>query len=658
MVIYSGSCREFQDDVDTLQITETISRSYEQVFKRKVSPQEKRSWENSLSYMERAVRRSNAPDDCGILIEFNLPNTSRRIDFIITGEDAQQQKHLLIVELKQWERAEATKMDGVVETWFSHGKASVSHPSYQASGYRKFLCEFNEAIQTEGIRTKSCAYLHNYQEHDPEPLHDDVYRHYIEDSPIFLREDHHLLSRFITDHVGKGRGLDILYAVEHGTIRPSRKLIDAVGSLFTGNAFFTLIDEQKVLFELLKQRLCRSSKEVTVISGGPGTGKSVLSFNVLYALLKERRNAVLAAPNAAFREVMKSRLSQAGLKKKSRNLEDAFVLDAIITGSAGFLNVPDDSYDVIIVDEAHRLKDGTAYAYSGTSQVHDVIRAGKQVLLFADDNQMVRPEDIGSSQNIADAARSLGAKVHRHELQVQFRCSGMEGYINWLDHVLQIQDTGNFDGWDPSAFRFQVCGTPQEVHQQILARHGEGSYARMLAGYAWKWTSEREGNKHGEVCDVVIPEHGFALPWNSRSARSTWAIDDSGMQQVGCIHTSQGLEFDYVGVIIGRDLQFDPASMKFHASWEDCRDSNGKKGLRNDPDRMLKLIKNIYRTLMTRAMKGCYIYCCDEQLSRYFSSCLNGRRGFPVRAYHEGRDYGINAADSPGQPPVQGDSDL
>ncbi len=646
MIIYSGDCGTFKSDVDNLLIADLISRSFEKTFNRKVPEQEKRSWENSLSYMERVVRNSKVPDDCGVMVEYNLPNTSRRIDFIITGEDEIQQRNLLLIELKQWEQAESTDMDGIVVTRFSQGSAPVSHPSYQASGYKQFLNEFNEGIRNENIRTHSCAFLHNYLEKKPEPLKDDRYDSYVSDSPIFFRHDHHLLSECIARHVGKGKGLDILYAVEHGRIRPSRKLIDAVGRLFTGNEYFTLIDEQKVLFEQVKRRACQDAKEVTIITGGPGTGKSVLAFNLLYKLLCEGKNVVLSAPNAAFREVMKHKLKQAGLKKRSSTLNETFVLDTIITGSAGFLKVKENAYDVIVVDEAHRLKDGSAYAYYGKSQVEDIIRAGKQTIFFTDDFQMVRPEDIGNALTITAAARFLGAEVHHHELAVQFRCSGMNGFINWLDHTLQIRDTGNFDGWDEHAYDVVLCDSPHDVYKRIVRHTEDGESARLLAGYAWKWSSEKEGNKHAGVRDVNIEEHDFALPWNSRSSRSTWAIDESGIHQVGCIHTSQGLEFEYVGVMIGNDLRYDPKSKELFASWKDYKDVSGKKTLKEDPKRLVSLIKNIYKTLMTRAMKGCYVYCRDKPLAEYFQSCLGKERigtAYAPKEFHD--DW---AAEPPG----------
>ncbi len=622
MILYSNTYKDFTYDGSHLTLTSTIQDRYEAVFHRKPHPGEVRAWENSLKCMQLAMSNAELSDDCGILIEYNLPNTSRRVDFIITGESPEDQKNIVIVELKQWQEAESTQMDGVVRTLLNKSIQETSHPSYQAYGYKRFLYDFNEEFHSGNLHAHSCAFLHNYDRKKPEPLLETVYTQYLKDSPLFFQEDIDALADFLSSHVGKGKGMEILYAVENGKIRPSIKLIDAVGSLFRGNAYFTLIDEQKVLYESFLNRPVPEGKQVTIIHGGPGTGKSVLSFNLLYGFLKKQKHTVLAAPNAAFRDVMSAKLQQAGLKKKSKDLHDRMVLSSIISGSASFHGLAADLYDVIIVDEAHRLKNGKAYQYYGENQIEDIINASRYSIFFVDDTQLVRPEDIGNVRNIRKAAKRFGAAVSEHTLDIQFRCSGMQGYINWVEHSLQIKDTANFDSWDPGVFTVELCDSPHDVYRKIQNHEEEGLQARMLAGYAWKWTSAKNGNPGGEVEDVVIAEHDFSMPWNSRNSRTTWAIDPSGLDQIGCIHTSQGLEFDYIGILIGKDLQYDPKAMKLFASWADYKDTAGKKGLKGSPEELTQLVKNIYKVLMTRAMKGCYIYCHDANLQSYLRECL------------------------------------
>jgi DUF2075 family protein/phage repressor protein C with HTH and peptisase S24 domain len=203
---------------------------------------------------------------------------------------------------------------------------------------------------------------------------------------------------------------------------------------------------------------------------------------------------------------------------------------------------------------------------------------------------------------------------------VQFRCSGAEGYINWLNYVLQIKLTANFDGWDKGDYEFKIFSDPNKLREAIKEKHDSGFSARVLAGYAWQWTSANEGNANGEVEDVVIPEFDFSMPWNSRKVGTTWAVDQGGIHQVGCIHTSQGLEFDYAGVIIGRDLTFNPDVLTYNTDYDSYKDTMGKRGLRENPIELNRLVRNIYKILMTRGIKGCYVYFVDKETEKYFCS--------------------------------------
>ena len=231
--------------------------------------------------------------------------------------------------------------------------------------------------------------------------------------------------------------------------------------------------------------------------------------------------------------------------------------------------------DVLIADEAHRIRETSNDRFtkkserSNLAQIEELIRASKVSVFFIDDNQRIRPEDIGSTYLIKEIAAKYNVKFLKEiELIAQFRCSGAEGYINWLDNTLQIRETANYDGWEHGDFDFKIFEDPNKLREEIKKRETEGFSSRILAGYAWKWTSQKEGNSDGQINDVTIPEHNFSMPWNSRKVGSTWAIDDGGIDQIGCIHTSQGLEFDYVGVIIGKDLTFNPTKLEYHTPWE------------------------------------------------------------------------------------------
>ena len=609
MIVYEATAKKFIDDVDSNQIITEIEKAFQTKLGRGIPPSEVSAYSNSLPHMERVVRRAGVAEDCGILIEYKIPLTNFRIDFVVAGQDSEGNKNFVIVELKQWQKAAMADGDGLVESYTGGANRVVTHPSYQSMRYKDFISDFNETVYGGSVKAFSCAYLHNYEEKNPEPLLDDKYLKVIDKSPIYFRDDQSKLEQFIAKYVKHGKGMDILYEINNGKIRPSKKLIDHVSSMFAGNQNYVLLDQQKVAFETARVIANKQEKSVVIIKGGPGTGKSVISVNLLSALLSDKLNAIFVAPNSSFRDSLVKKLTQDHSPQRVRN---------VFKGSATFYDAAENEFDVLIVDEAHRLKKKGAFMYRGVNQVEDVVKAAKTSIFFIDDDQAVRPEDIGTVSELKKVAEAYNIPVHEMELTAQFRCSGAEGYINWLNDALQLKETANYDGWDKKSFEFKIFDDPNEMRQAVKQKAQQGNVARVLAGYAWKWSSAGEGNGDGEVEDVEIPEFDFRMPWNSRKVGTTWAIDDKGVDQVGCIHTSQGLEFDYVGVIVGDDLNFDSVKNLFSTDHRKYKDKTGKKGLKEEPEKLNRLVRNIYKVLMTRGMKGCYVYFVDKEVEAYF----------------------------------------
>ncbi len=616
MIIYQNSAFGFKDEVDSNKIVGEIERQFLSKFGRKVAPSEKNAWNNSLKFMETIIRKSKIADDCGIMIEYNIPSSSKRVDFIVTGHDTDLNENFVIVELKQWDKSEATDKDGIVRSYTGGGLREVTHPSYQAMSYQKIITDMNEAVYLGNIDAHSCAYLHNYPKKSPEPLLLAQYAELVNESPCFFQTDVLEFEKFINRYVGSGKGMEIMYKIENGKIKPSKMLIDYVVEMFKGTDVYTLIEEQKIAYEnIVSYALNSTGKCTIIINGGPGTGKSVVSMNAFIKLLKSDKNIKFIAPNASFRTAIVESLAL--FKSNSRQR-----LGSLFSGSGNFVDAKNNQFDVLIVDEAHRLKGKGAYMYQGVNQIEDIVKAAKLSVFFIDDDQRIRPDDIGSIAEIKRIAQRYNSDIKEVTLEAQFRCSGAEGYLNWVDHTFQIKDTANFDGWDAQSFEFKLMDTPNEVSAMIKVKVDEGYKARMLAGFAWKWSSEKEGNYNGESDDVSIPEHNFKMPWNGRKASTKWALIPDGINQIGCVHTSQGLEFDYVGVIIGNDLKFNPETGKIYASYDDYFDSTGKKGLKDNKSELTRLVKNIYKVLLSRGMKGCYIYCRDDELKKYLLSRL------------------------------------
>ena len=237
MIVYEGIKSSFIDDVDLDMITEKIYDRYKQYFG-KTSTSQINSWKHSMQHMRGVLSDREIPDNAGIAIEFNIPATSKRIDFIISGTDASKRDSVVIVELKQWETCKAVSdMDGLVnvETYTGGALRKVAHPSYQAMSYAQLIRDFNEVVQDDEINIVPCAFLHNYNLSDTDPINSDQYREYIEAAPLFGHTDVLKLRSFIKKYVRNGDDKSILYRIEDGKLRPSKMLQDSLESMLKGN---------------------------------------------------------------------------------------------------------------------------------------------------------------------------------------------------------------------------------------------------------------------------------------------------------------------------------------------------------------------------------------------------------------------------------------
>lgn len=249
MIVYQSTKDRFLDDAFKNDIQDVIRIAYLDRTGKRVGAAELNSWKESLLCMAKVLNDDEIPGDCGVAIEFVIPQSQKRIDFILTGNDADHRGQVVIVELKQWTSAERTGKDAIVRTPLSGRPQDVSHPSYQAWSYAALLKGFNEAVYEGEIELGPCAYLHNY-EPDGEINHS-FYQPYIEKAPLFLKgeSERRRLREFIKKHVKYGDRAALLYRIENGRIRPSKALVDSLVGMIKGKQEFVLIDDQKVVYE-------------------------------------------------------------------------------------------------------------------------------------------------------------------------------------------------------------------------------------------------------------------------------------------------------------------------------------------------------------------------------------------------------------------------
>ena len=623
MIIYSGIKSQFMEAVETASIATQIKDNIYDKMHRKTGLSEFKSWKQSLQSMYVVLTDSKIPDDTGIAIEYNIPQTSKRVDFIISGYDADKNPNVIIIELKQWTEVNAVQgQDALVETYTGGALRKVVHPSYQAWSYKVMIEDYNSHVQNYKISLHPCAYLHNYQRSNPDNLDQTQYQEYIDEAPLYTEGEVLKLRDFIKKSVVYGDGKEVLYKIENGKIRPSKSLQDSIKKMIEGNQEFVMLDEQKVVYEeiLLQSMKCRADhkKRTIIIEGGPGTGKTVVAINLLAKLTQEGQFVQYASKNSAPRYVYAKKLS--GYKKSS-------VLN-MFKGSGSYVDLESNMIDTVLCDEAHRLNEKSGlYSNLGENQIKEIIHASTCSVFFIDESQRVTLKDIGNISEIKKWAKELGSAVTELELVSQFRCNGSNGYLAWLDDVLEIRQTANPDLKDID-YDIRILDTPDKVKDLIIEKNKEANKARILAGYCWDWIKEGKGKT--DIHDIVIGN--FSMSWNLDNTQ-TFAIDSNSVNEIGCIHTSQGLEFDYVGVIIGDDMRYKDGHIitDFTKRAKTDQSLKGIKALyKKDPEKALKeadeIIKNTYRTLMTRGMKGCYVYCTDSKLAEYLKQSIGRKR--------------------------------
>lgn len=616
MIIYRATKKQFVEDVFNDTIADNIDNAFVEHLGRHTSPNEVRSWHNSMQYMYKVVNIPELPDEVGVAIEYQIPLTAKRIDFIISGLNAKKKEQIIIIELKQWEDAEPTQKPGIVVTRFQHGKAEVAHPSYQAWSYAYMLSNYNLTIQERGVEICPCAYLHNYM---PDGIiNGQLYQDYVTKAPVFLKNDAARLQDYILRYVRFCSPEDIIWKIDKGKLRPSKQLADSLTAMLKGNDEFIMLDDQKVVYETavyLAKKAQQEKKQVLIVEGGPGTGKSVLAVNLLVNLTSEGIASQYVTKNSAPRAVYSVKLS--GSYKKT-------YINNLFVGSGNFIETMPNTLGALIVDEAHRLnmKSGM-FSNLGENQIKEIIKTAHFSVFFVDDCQRIHMKDIGSVQYIKQCAEEMGANVHLQSLSSQFRCNGSDGYLSWLDNALQIRETANIRLTEED-YDFRIFDSPTEMFNAIKRKNETNNKSRVVAGYCWDWKSKQDHRAY----DIEIPQFFFRKQWNFNS-NEPWLIGEHSIDQIGCIHTCQGLELDYVGVIIGPDMVYKNKRVVtdgFKRSPNDQSLKGFKAMMTKTPKEAMQaadaIIKNTYRTLMTRGMKGCYVYCCDPNLAEYFRELM------------------------------------
>jgi DUF2075 family protein len=622
MQLYAGNSKDFIADATRNGIAIKLENAFLDAFHYKPSPQEVRSWRDSLREMAHVLKDGHFLDH-GILLEYQLPLSSKRLDCMVTGENAGGQANSVIVELKQWDQVEASNADDCVVTWVANRKRDILHPSRQVGQYEEYLRDMHAVFSQGKVGVRSCAYLHNLVYDPANEIYGDKHAALLKLYPAYAGDQRDELTKYLAGHLGAGKGGKVLDEVLASKFSPSKKLLEYTGRVVEDQKAYVLLDSQQVVFaKVLAEvreatKATKRKKTVVVVHGGPGTGKSVIALHLLGRLSGENKQVLHLTGSKTFTENMRGVVGRrAGALFKYFNVNRKG-------------EIPANQFDALVLDEAHRIRDSSRDRFmrtedwSGLPQIEELISIAKVSVFFIDDRQIVRPGEVGSSELIRAAAEKAGAHLLDFELDAQFRCSGSDGFVNWIDNTLGVQRTANVLWKREDPYEFKVADTVQELEEMIRAKAATGATARLVAGFCWPWSKPQEGGTL--VSDVKVGD--WQMPWNAKPdagnlaagipTANFWPSDPGGLEQVGCVYTAQGFEFDYVGIIFGLDLRYD---WEVNA-WVGDKTKSHDRMVRPSPQ-FIELVKNTYRVLLTRGIKGCYVHFMDEGTERFFKSRL------------------------------------
>ncbi len=614
MILYEETIEHFNEDVMQNRIADRAAEKYNAYYKRNPGDSEYRSWAISLAILNNSFTYAGLKDN-HIVVEYELPYASQRIDVLLFGCDVGGKENIVLMELKQWsnDNVKNSESEGNIIVNYGRFQKEQPHPSLQVQGYYFGLKDFVKIFEEKNTPELSASvYAHNYSKQKDAILLSSRFSELVKTFPIFTKEEAVELGRYLKKRLQSGKGQTVYEHFARSPIGPSKKLLDHTSEMINKQQIFNLIDDQIVAYNVImhkaKQLAKIKRKTVVIVKGGPGTGKSVIALEVMGELLRQGKKVMHATGSSAFTNTLRKIVGT-----RAKNLFKFF---------NSFISTEQNSFDVLICDEAHRIRETSENRYTpriqrtGLSQIDELLRVAKLNIFLMDENQIVRPNEIGSVAIIKDAAVRFGVKeadIAEFELKTQFRCSGSDAYLQWIDNLLDIKHS-DIARYDPK-MEFRIFDSPLQMMREIRAKNREKkNSARIAAGFCWPWSKP---NVDGTlVNDVKVGD--FEMPWEKKDEFWKWATDDSGMEQVGTVYTAQGFEFDYIAIIFGNDLIYDQEKKEWLSQPKYSYDT---MVTRNNAE-LTKHLKQVYRVLMSRAHRGVYIYFMDKGTEKYFNDNL------------------------------------
>jgi len=608
------SAAQLEEELPTGSIIEALMEQMLYKAGYGASPSEQNSWRKSLPVLATDLVEAGL-GDVEVLLEHQLPLTSKRADVVLAGVHPKTgESSYVVVELKQWSAAH--RFEGNPDLVVVPGMAGPPklHPVKQVRGYVEYLLDFTRSLEFTHDAVAGVAYLHNAL--DPGAVADLEGYTMDRSGRLFTGADRGALRQHLLSRLAPGvSGVDAADELLGSKVAPSKQLLKVAAAEIRDREQFRLVGEQQEVVDLVlhqvKQAKAGNSKRVIVVTGGPGSGKSVIALSVLGELSRKGQTVLHATGSRSFTQTLRKVAGHRAPRVQS-----------MFKYFNQFMAAEPNDLDVLILDEAHRIRETSVDRYTraelrtGRLQVDELIAAARVPVFLLDQHQVVRPGEMGSLEEITRHAERLGLDVMTIALDAQFRCGGSAEYVRWVQQLLGLDDAGVIDWAGDDGFQVVVADTPEEMEQLLAARREEGYSARMSAGYCWPW-SKKPASDGGLVPDVRIGD--WARPWNVPGERAVgdappaalWATEPGGFGQVGCIYTAQGFEYDWSGVIIGPDLVWRDGAFRSDRSAN--KDPDFRNSTRVSDADFDRLVRNVYKVLLTRGMVGTVLYATDDE---------------------------------------------
>lgn len=614
MELWHGDLPDFLKGASSKGLAKEMELRFRAIHRRPPGESEYQSWERSLAAFADVVDSGVRTDDVGVLVEYHLPLSERRIDVMLFGKDESGAPNSVLVELKQWDTAD---VEDEYALNLMVGNAEHVHPSQQALDYAEYLRDVHSEYVAGALGVFPCSYLHDMPARRGQAVSDARFADLLAESPVFLKGQEAELAGLLGRSVASGEGYPLMQAVRTGTFRPGKKVLDCIEEVIRLDEEWHLLDEQRKAFntiwaELQRIRNSRERRAAVLVRGGPGTGKSVIAIQVLANALRAGMAAAHATGGKAFTTVLRSKFKKA---------------DAVFRWNMNLRNAPPAALDLLLVDEAHRIRETSDTRYTPKaqrnqrSQIDELIDSSRVTVFCLDEHQYMRPDEIGSTELVRSAAAARNISLKEYDLVTQFRCGGSRDYVDWVDELLGFPASGRA-AWH-GQYDFDVAHDADDLDFYVDGARQGGELTRLVAGFCWKWS---EPNDDGTLVDDVLVGD-WRRPWNRKPGDrqyrpehhpyTLWATAPEGEEQVGCIYSAQGFEFDRVGVIWGPDLVWRDGA------WVGVKKASKDPGLNGaSPAQVTRLLRHAYRVLLTRGIRGTKVLCLDEETRQHIDACI------------------------------------